>query len=445
VKRSPQPSPASGRGSGSVPSPRLRGEGQGEGLWRWWILVFTSIALFGNYYVYDSIAPVADLLQRQLDFSDTQLGTLNAIYSLPNIVMVLIGGVLVDRYGAGSVTFWTAVICLAGAVATALGSEFWLMATGRLLFGLGAETMIVATLAAIGQWFAGRTVGLAMGLSVSVARAGSYAADLSPTFAASLYEQGWQPPLGFAAAVAALGLAGAAVYWIIDQRASRARTIVPAAASERFAWSDVWRFDRSYWYLLALCVLFYSVIFPFRSTFAIKYFQHAHDLPLDAASLMNSYVFFAAIFATPAFGWMVDRFGRRALFMMFGSLLLMLSFVTLAMTPWDLSVSTALIGISFSLVPAVLWPAVSMLVEQRRLGTAFGLMTMLQNIGLTVCNVAVGWLNDANHAGADNPDGYLPMLVFFGVLSFLALTFAWLLRRQEVSQAGHGLERAIRT
>src|SRR5262245_14486789 len=110
---------------------------------RWWVLVFTSIALFGNYYVYDSISPVPALLQRQLGFSDTQLGALNAIYSMPNIVLVLVGGVLVDRYGASVVTLWTAVICLVGATLTALGGSFEMMAVGRLLFGIGAETMIV--------------------------------------------------------------------------------------------------------------------------------------------------------------------------------------------------------------------------------------------------------------------------------------------------------------
>lgn len=91
---------------------------------RWWILTLTSMALFGNYYVYDSIAPVADLLQRELGFSDTQIGTLNAIYSLPNIFMVLIGGMLVDRFGAARVMICTAGICLAGAILTALGSSF---------------------------------------------------------------------------------------------------------------------------------------------------------------------------------------------------------------------------------------------------------------------------------------------------------------------------------
>ena len=71
---------------------------------RWLVLVFSSLAMFGNYYVYDSIAPLADILRTQLGFSSTQIGTLNAIYSAPNIVMVLIGGVLVDRFGTRNAT-----------------------------------------------------------------------------------------------------------------------------------------------------------------------------------------------------------------------------------------------------------------------------------------------------------------------------------------------------
>ena len=106
----------------------------------------TSAALVGNYYIYDSIGPVAEQLSRELGFSDTQIGTLNAIYSLPNIVMVLIGGVLVDRFSARSVTLVTTLICLLGAVLTALGEKFVVMAASRLLFGIGAETMIVATI-----------------------------------------------------------------------------------------------------------------------------------------------------------------------------------------------------------------------------------------------------------------------------------------------------------
>jgi MFS family permease len=99
-----------------------------------------------------------------------------------------------------------------------------------------------------------------------------------------------------------------------------------------------------------------------------------------------------------------------------------------------------MIGIAFSLVPAVLWPAVPYLVEANRLGTAYGLMTMIQNIGLTLINVLAGALNDANGAGADNPAGYFPMLWLFFGLSFFGFVFAALLRARESGPQGHGLE-----
>ena len=46
---------------------------------RWAVLVAVGLAMFGNYYAYDAVGPVADSLQRLLGFSDTQIGTLNAI------------------------------------------------------------------------------------------------------------------------------------------------------------------------------------------------------------------------------------------------------------------------------------------------------------------------------------------------------------------------------
>ena len=100
-----------------------------------------------------------------------------------------------------------------------------------------------------------------------------------------------------------------------------------------------------------------------------------------------------------------------------------------------------LIGIAFSLVPAVMWPAVTYLVKPSQLGTAYGLMTMIQNIGLTVFNLAAGGLNDASGASAENPAGYLPMLWMFGALSLFGLVFAWALRRRETGPHGHHLER----
>jgi MFS family permease len=406
---------------------------------RWWILAFISLLMFGNYYVYDAVGPLADTLQQQLGFTDTQLGTLNAIYSIPNIFLVLVGGILVDRFGAARVTLVTTGICFLGALLTAARGDFVTMAAGRFLFGIGAETMLVATTVAIGLWFMKSNLALAMALSISIARAGSYTADMSPTWAASLYDQGWQQPLYLAAALAALSFVAALAYWYLEKR-----TPPPVAASEqksdRIDWRHILSFNRSYWYILALCVLFYSVIFPFRSTFAIKYFQHAHVMDLKAASTLNSYVFLAAVFVTPAFGWIVDRVGRRALFMVFGSLLLPLSFLILATTSWNLWVTTVLIGISFSLIPAVLWPSVALLVQPKHLGTAYGLMFMLQNIGMAGANLFAGHLNDRAGASAENPEGYLPMLLFFGVTASIAFAFAIMLRIREAGPHGHGLE-----
>ena len=412
-------------------------------VWRWTVLVAISIAMYGNYYAYDAIAPVADLLQRSLGFSDTQIGTLNAIYSLPNIIMVLIGGLIVDRIGTRTSTLVFAGICAIGAAMTAASPLFPVMAAGRLIFGLGAESMIVAISVAIGQWFVGRQLGFAFGVNLSIARAGSFSADMSPTWFKPLYDAGWQPPLWLAFGFMTLGVVAAFVYYLLERSAERRFDLQKPPAPDRFVWSDLWQFDRSYWYIVGLCVMFYSVIFPFRSTFSILYFQHAHGLSLQEAGAMNAWVFFAAIFATPVFGLVADRFARRSALMAAGSLLLATVFPILLFTNLSLWISTVLIGIAFSLVPAVLWPALPYLVTPDRLGTAFGMAFMLQNVGMLIVNLGVGALNDAAGAGPDSPAGYQPMLWLFFALSLLAFVFALALRRRETGSGGHGLETLV--
>ena len=409
-------------------------------LFRWAVLLFMSLAMFGNYYTYDAVAPLASMLTKELGFDDTQLGLLNAIYSFPNIVMVLVGGIIVDRIGPGRATLYFTLVSLVGAAVTVASNAFPVMALGRLLFGLGAESMIVAITASLGQWFKGRQLGFAFGLNLSIARAGSYAADLSPTWGKALYAQGWRPALLISVALMAMASAAAVVYWLLERHAARRYQLDRPAPADRIVWADLVRFDRSYWYIVGLCVTFYSVIFPFRSTFAIKFFQDSYKLTLEEAGTLNGYVFFAAIFVTPLFGLVVDKLGRRSLFMALGSLILFPVFLMLAYTRWNLWISTAMIGVAFSLIPAVLWPSVPYLVGSERLGTAYGLMTMLQNVGLTVFNVAIGGLNDFSHAGPENPQGYLPMLWSFAVLSLLGLVFALLLRRREQGPKSHALD-----
>lgn len=404
----------------------------------WLVLALMALANFGNYYVYDSIGPVADLLQRQRDFSDSQIGMLNAIYSLPNVVLILLGGILVDRYGTGRMLVWTGVICLAGTALTAWSPSFGGMAAGRLLFGIGAETFSIATIAAVVKYFSGRNLAFAIGTSIAVGRAGAFCADMSPTWFAGAYAAGWQPPLVIATLLAALSAAAVAAYWWLDRNRGH-RDPGAARASRRFSLHDLKGFGPAYWYLLVLCVLWYSVIFAFRSTFAIKYFQHAHGLDLAAAGAINAWVFLAALFATPAFGWLCDRTGRYAPWLAFGALLLPVSLVVMAVSNGSLWIGTVLIGVSFSLVPAVMWPLTARLVPQARLGTAIGLMWVVQNAGMAGANLVAGWLNDSYGAGPLNPAGYQPMMNYFFLSSAVGFVFAMLLWRS----AGRGHHEAI--
>jgi MFS family permease len=381
------------------------------------MFIGAALVMLGNYYIYDSIGPVAEQLSRQLGYSDTQIGTLNAIYSFPNIFLVVIGGVLVDRFSARGMVLATTALCLVGAVITALGARFPVMAAGRLLFGIGSETLAVAITVALAQWFAGRSFALLFALNLSLARLGSYLADRSPSFAGDLYAQGWQPPLWLAAGFAVASLAGALLYFCMDRREAPRGTLALPPPPEHFDWRHLLSFRTEYWLLVATCVTFYSVIFPFRSTFAIKYLQEAQGFTLAQASTLNSYVFLAAVFATPVFGFLLDRLGRNTVLLAAGAVLLPLSFLVLAAMP---GLSTALLGVSFSFLPAVLWPTVVRYSPPDHLGTAYGLMTTLQNAGLFAANVAAGYINDASGASAANPGGYTPMLWFFGLLSLCA-------------------------
>jgi MFS family permease len=392
----------------------------------WLAFALVAIVSFGNSYVYDSIGPVADLLQQQRGLTDMQLGLLNAIYSLPNILLILVGGVLVDRFGAGRTLVWSTAICVIGAVLTAFGPDFTSMAAGRLFFGIGAETQNIALTVAIVDWFAGGRIAFAMGLSLAIGRSGSFSADMSPTWFAGAYAAGWQPPLTIAAWIAVIGLVAALAYRALDWK-YRASACATRELHRPFAPRDLLLFGRAYWYLLVLCVLWYAAMLAFRSTFSIKYFQHAHGLDLATAGAMNSYVFLAAMFATPVFGLLCDRTGRYAPMLAFGALLLPLAIGIMAYTSWSLWIATALIGISYSLVPAVMWPLLSKLVAPARLGTALGLMWVVQNAGIAGANLMAGWLNDRAGASALNPDGYEPMMRFFGVATSLGFLFAVML------------------
>jgi MFS family permease len=407
-------------------------------LFRWAVLVFISLAMFGNYYVYDSISPLADVLKAQLHFSDSDIGLLNAIYSIPNIFMVLIGGIIIDTIGTRKATFLFALLCVLGAALTAVSGMLWVMAAGRLVFGLGAESLIVAVTTAIAKWFKGKELSFAFGVNLTIARLGSFAALNSPSWGSKFYES-WQRPLVISAAFGLMCIVGAMLYWILERRAESRYALGREGATDKVSFRDIWNFGVSYWFIVALCITFYSGIFPFQ-TFAVKFFMEAHGVSRELGGFLSSMLTMFAMICTPLFGLLVDRVGKRALFMMFASLLLVPVYLIMAYSQVTLYIPMALMGIAFSLIPAVMWPSVAYIVDEKKLGTAYGLMTLIQNIGLAGFNLLIGWANDVSGASAQNPEGYNLGLWIFSSLGLFGLLFAWLLRRRETGRHAHGLE-----
>src|SRR5258708_32594796 len=103
-------------------------------LYRWLVLIFVSLALFGSYYAYDALSPLADVLKQQLGFSDLDIGFLQAIYSFPNIFTVVIGGFLIDRIGLRKSLMIFAGLSFVGPAITVISGHLPLMAPGRLIF-----------------------------------------------------------------------------------------------------------------------------------------------------------------------------------------------------------------------------------------------------------------------------------------------------------------------
>jgi len=405
--------------------------------YRWAVLIFVSIAMFGNYYVYDALSPLADVLKQQLGFSDSNIGLLQAIYSFPNIFTVVIGGLIIDRIGLRKSLMIFGVLCLIGPAITVMSAHLWLMAAGRLIFGMGAESLIVAVTAALARWFKGKELSFAFGINLTIARLGSFAALNSPTWARSAYAN-WRWPFLIALAFSSLCVFGAIVYWVMEVHAEK-NYHLGDASTDKVVFADLFKFGISYWYIVALCITFYSGIFPFQ-TFAVKFFIEAHGTSRETGGFLSSMLTLFAMFATPLFGLLVDRIGKRAILMMFGSMLLIPVYLMMAYTQLNLYIPMAMMGIAFSLIPAVMWTAVAYIVDQSKLGTAYGLMTMIQNIGLFGFNLLIGWANDHSHAGADNPAGYHLGMWIFSILGFLGMFFAFLLRKRETGPHGHGLE-----
>jgi MFS family permease len=406
--------------------------------YRWIVLLGMSVAVYGSYYAFDYIGPLAPVLSRQLHFSYSQIGLLQAVYSLPNIVTMLVCGIIIDRIGTRKSMMVFGVLVLAGLVVTSLTPRLAVMVGGRLLVGTGAEALALASNVALARWFWRGELSLAFGIRGPFCRLGSFSAQTSPTWAAAAYVY-WQWPLVIAVGFGVFCIIGAILYWMLDSRGERRFELGHVAHKEELAFRDVFRFDRSFWLLAALCVTFYGCIFPFQ-TFGQKFLIESRHVSPQTASLLVGMEPLLSMIGQPFFGHLVDRHGKRTLVLLAGSLLITPIYLLLGYTDIPPVIPMAMMGVGFSMIRGVMWPALAYIVDRSRLGLANGMLDAIQQLGLVSTNLMIGWANDHWLAGAANPAGYRAGMWMFTSLAVLAVLSASLLRQVETGPRAHGLE-----
>ena len=405
---------------------------------RWIVLLAIGVACYGGYYAFDYIGPLAPLLSRQLHFSNTDIGWLQAVYSLPNILATLVCGIIIDRLGTRKSLSIFGVLIFIGLIVTALTPRLGVMVVGRLFVGSGGEALALAANVGVARWFWRDELSLAFGLRGSAARLGSLSAQVSPAWAPRAYRY-WRWPLLLGVGFGGLCLLGAALYWMLDARGERRFTLGHTAHTTKVPLGEVFRFNRSFWLIAALCVTFYGCIFPFE-TFGQKFLIEARHLTPQTAALLVGMEPFFSLVGMPIFGLLVDRYGHRSLLMMFGALLIVPVFPLLGFTSIPAAIPLAMMGVAFALVPAVMWPALFYVVERSRLGLANGMLDSVQQLGLVVINLLIGWANDHWLASATHGAGYHAGMLMFTAIALLAVLCAFALWRVETGASSHGLE-----
>lgn len=435
---------------------------------RWGILILVGFILSVNYYFYDAFSTLKELLVQEFSFSNTQYGLFVAFYSIPNtfLLMAVIGGVILDKLGIRRTGFMFIFFMAFGALLTAYGaSDFYkdglgygfmssflpnyspelkMMLLGRFFYGLGAETSIVVISKVLVKWFKGKDLALAFGLKVGFGRLGTFAAlNLSPVLAKG--GEGLNTAVWLAAILVLIGLLAFIVYILFDLRFDKETEFKPELLTEKdkFKISDVWVIltNKAYIFIALLCVTFYSAVFPFVA-FAPDFFANKFGMSTVASGQITSLLPLGTMIFTPIFGALIDRLGKAASVMTFGSLILLIVHLTFALTNFPPYVPMILLGISFSLVPAAMWPTMVKLVEEKQIGTAYGLMYSIQNLGLWGFPILAGMILDKTNPGNPATLNYTYTILMFAALGLLGLFFGFMLKHND-KKYGLGVDQPL--
>lgn len=405
------------------------------------MLFFAGFMMYGSYFAYDAIGAIENSLMEALGIGQERIGDLYSVYSLGPIFFLFLAGFVIDRIGTRRASLLFSCLITIGAIIVAAVSSFWPMYFGRFVFGYGSEALLVAQNAILVRWFRGKELALAFGVTLTISRLGTLFSFNTEALIAD--RLGPFVALWVAAGLCGLSLLANVVYVVLDRRGERILGLSEKEAGDRILLGQVKHLGASFWYITILCFAFYSAIFPFTSL-STNFFHEKWHLP-DAvgsggsffaevfANLLHmfstapgttSIIIFASMVFAPIAGRFIDRYGRRASMMIIGSLLLIVSHLVLGFSDLAPRYPMIVLGAAFVLVPAALWPAVPLLARKNMVGTAFGVLTQIQNIGLFVFPKLNGWLRERT-------GDYTSSQLMFAGLGVLALVFAILLLRSD--------------
>ncbi len=436
---------------------------------RWAVLVLVASMMFFAYMFVDILSPLASLLEESLNWDRGDFGTYAAGEYLLNVFgFLILAGIILDKMGVRFTGLLSASLMVIGAAIKFWGISWpeantveWLNAWwpampgsaklamfGFMIFGCGCEMAGTTVSKILAKWFKGKEMALAMGLEMAIARLGVFAAMwFAPMLSERFAVDGTNSvvaPLLFASALLVIGLLNFFVFTIMDTKFDQQLVALGETTEEKdpedeFHVSDLKQIfsSKMFWIVALLCVLYYSAIFPFQR-FATNFLEETLNISnAEAAGLFKWFPILAMVL-TPFLGAFIDYKGKGASMMLLGAVIMIachcvFAFVLPAYPSKTLALITILIlGVSFSLVPASMWPSVPKIIDEKVLGSAYCLIFWVQNVGLCLVPLLIGKLRVATN-------GYLvPMIVFasFGVLAFL-LSLAL---KVEDKRKGYGLE-----
>ena len=386
----------------------------------WAALACLVVPMFASYFFDDMFSSLSQLFRNpellELGWDSADYGFYAGGYSFLCVWGgLIVCGMLLDKWGVrvtgsifvGMMTAGAALVTFAITSGMAPKTSLTVAYAGCMLFGLGSEIAGVGVTRSIAKWFKGRNMAFAMGLQLAIARLGTaLALILSPMLVKAKAEGEiytlleTAKPAFFGLALLLLGTVLWAVFVMMDTRFDAQNGLTDRKErkeEDEFKFSDIFKVLSNKHFIMSalLCVFFYCSIISFKK-FATSILIPRFDLPAESASLMVSLIPFSTVIFAPLFGSLVDKVGKGTRWMIAGSVLVFIAHIIIAFAPEGVSgfgyAGIAILGVGYSIVPAALWPTVSKIVPEKNLGTAYSLIYWIQNMGMLLVPVAVGFI-----------------------------------------------------